>query len=152
MKRRQSVYFLMTILLLLTTVFSVLSTIVPHQNVCKHNTCECCVEIEAAEKALFAAMEDHAGCTESDCTTCVFIEIQREVVQEKRAVEHSCHALACDSCIRMAIGKSIKAVVCIFATFMFACSAYRALRYVLSEKNIISKTFTLLAWKVRLND
>ena len=152
MKRRQPVYFFITILLLLTTVFSVLFAIAPHEHACEHTTCESCVELETAEKALFAAMEEHMDCTDKNCDACVFIEIQREVVQEKRAVEHSCHALACDSCIRTAIGKSMKAVVCMLATFMFACAAYRAVRYILNEKNAINKAFTLLAWKVRLND
>ncbi len=152
MKRRQPVYFFITVLLLLTTVFSVMFAIAPHKDACAHAACENCVELETAEKVLNAAIEGHADCAESNCDACVFIEIQREVVQKKRSAEHICHVLACDSCIRTAIGKNIKAVMCALAVFALAGAVYRAARYLLDEKNVFFKAFTLLAWKVRLNN
>ena len=151
MKRRHSMYLLITVLLLIVTVFALFAN-TQHADICEHSTCDYCEEIVTTENAVNAALETHSECVEINCTTCVFIEKQIERLEKSKTAEHSCHAVVCDACARITLGKCLRTVFCTLAVFAVAYGLLRTVRLILKEKTPIERAFTLLTLKVRLNN
>jgi hypothetical protein len=104
------------------------------------------------ENAVNAALEEHGECVEINCLTCIVLGQQIERLKEKHNTEHTCHAVACDVCARMEIEEGLRSVVCLLSVFVLAYAAWRVIRFVLEEKTLFIRAFSLLGLKIRLNN
>ena len=152
MKRRSFVCTLVTMLLLLATLFSITFAIAPHQDSCEHTACESCQEIQMAEQAIFEITKAREACAETACESCLSLEKQLVVLQEMKSAEHDCHEIICYTCIRTAIGERLRVLAALLAVFALVYAAYCATRYVVYEKKGLCQTSSLLSLKVRLNN
>jgi hypothetical protein len=139
-------------LLLLFATFFFMSLTPIHTDDCQHAVCEYCQEIVEVENVVNAALEEHSECLETVCETCVFIEKQIEQLGKLKATEHSCQEVICDVCARITLGMRLQLFVCVLTIFALVYATTRATSFIIKEKTLKDRAFTLFALRVRLND
>ena len=151
MKRRSFVYAIVTVLLLMVTLFSVAATFTSHQETCEHTTCETCVETVMAQENIVELLQTQSLCEETACETCVLLQEQLVVLQEQET-HHACHEQACDFCLRASIGKSLRTIVVLLSSFALLYAVCSVIKIITHEQKYTISTFSLLSLKVRLNN
>lgn len=153
MRKNRPFLFLISMLLLLVTVFSFSSAALPHKDACSHSVCEYCEELEQAEQHLQETIRTHGDCNEAGyCEVCALIRMEQTYLHGKRSGTHACHAEICFSCLLNVLSRRIRSFAAALTVLLLAVAAIAQIRYLSSKSSVLLRKVTLIDLKVKLTD